>query len=82
MPSNDEINAAFDAIQPYIRQLVIQFVPGLFEGQALHALASQEGRQDIVNGLTKALTAAEGVRTKAANKVVQMSAPPKASSPR
>jgi hypothetical protein len=69
MPSNDEINAAFDAIQPYIRQLVVQFVPGMFEGQALQALASQEGRRDIVNGLTKALTAAEGVRAKAVAKV-------------
>ena len=68
MPSNDEVNAAFDAIQPYIRQLVVQFVPGLFEGQALQVLASQQGRQDIVTGLTKALSAAEGVRVKATAK--------------
>lgn len=74
MPTNDEINAGFVAIQPFLRKMVSQFVPGFMQGQALQSLDSQEGRQDVVDGLRVALTAAEQVRARAA--------PPKASSPR
>ena len=72
MPSNDEINAAFDAVQPDLRVLVDQFVPSFMQNTVLQDLASQQGRQDVVNIIRKALLAAEGVRNK----------PAKASSPR
>jgi hypothetical protein len=74
MPSNDEVNAAFDAAQPDLHAMVKQFVPFMFEGQAEQALSSQDGRQRMVIIARKMLTAAEGVRAKAG--------PAKASSPR
>ena len=64
-PSDDEINAAFDAIEPDLHNLVRQFVPGFFQSQAMAALDSKAGVQDVVTGLRKALTAAERVRAKA-----------------
>jgi hypothetical protein len=65
MPSNDEINAAFDALQIDLRQLVADFVPAFFQGQASQALNSQQGRVLVVDGIRKALTAAEKVRAAA-----------------
>jgi hypothetical protein len=65
MPSTDEVNAAFDAISPYMRTLVLQFIPSFFQSQALQVLASEAGRKDIVIGVERALIAAEGVRAKA-----------------
>lgn len=71
MPSNDEINAAFDAVQPELRALVAQ-LPGFEQGTASNAMNSPNGRQEQVRILRLALTAAEAVRNK----------PQKASSPR
>ena len=73
MATDDEINAAFDAIQSQLRALISK-LPYFEQGTALSALTSQEGRQDQVNIIRAALTAAEGVRAKPG--------PTKASSPR
>jgi hypothetical protein len=65
MPSDNEINAAFDAVQPGLQTLIKQFVPFMFEEQAFQALASHQGRQDTVNIIRTALLAAEQVRAEA-----------------
>ncbi len=64
MPSNDEINAGFDAAMPDLHQLIRQFVPFMFQSQAEKVLGSTEGRKDVVALISKVLTAAEGARSK------------------
>ncbi len=64
MPTIDEINAGFDAIEIDVHQLIEQFVPPFFMNQALEKLNSQQGREIIVDGVRKALIAAEKVRAK------------------
>jgi len=61
-PTNDEINAGFDAAIPELHSLVKQFVPWIMQSQAEQILASTEGRRDVVNIVTKVLAAAEKVR--------------------
>ena len=65
MPSTAEVNAAFDAIESDLRKLVVEFVPYMFQQDALSKLASRDGRRLVVGGVQKALAAAEAVRGKA-----------------
>lgn len=62
MPSVDEMNAAFDAIEVDLHLLIENMVPFMFKSQARTALDSQDGRQSVLNGIKKALVAAEKVR--------------------
>jgi hypothetical protein len=83
MPTNDEINAGFDALEPDLEKVVSQFVPSFFQGSAMQTLRGPQGRAVVVDGVRRVLIAAEGVRAKAAAKVATPAAsPPKASSPR
>jgi len=68
MASDDEVNAAFVAVQPDLHNLVIQFVPYFMQGQALQTLASHEGRADVVKIIEDALEAAEAVRVRKSRK--------------
>ena len=72
MPSVDELNAGFDAIQPDLRQIIQSFVPAFFQSQAMQSVQSEQGRAIIVDGVRRVLVAAEAVRNR----------PQKASSPR
>ncbi len=65
MPSVDEINAAYDAVEADIHELIGLFVPSFFKAQAYEKLNSAQGRGLIVDGAKKALIAAEKVRAKA-----------------
>ena len=65
MPSIDEMNAAFDAIEDDLHQLVASFVPAFFKQQAIDHIDSQQGREVVLDGVKKALVAAERVRAKA-----------------
>lgn len=62
MASIAELNAAFDAIEDDLHELITQFVPFMFKQQAVAKLESPEGRNMVVDGVRKALTAAEHVR--------------------
>ena len=62
MVTQAEANAAFAAIEDDLHQLIKSFVPFFFQSQALAHLDSQEGRQAVFDGVTKALAAAEKVR--------------------
>ncbi len=64
MASIDEINAAYDAIELDVHQLIEQFIPQFFRRQAMDKLNSPEGRAMVLDGAKKALTAAERVRAK------------------
>jgi hypothetical protein len=65
MPTNDEINAGFDALEPDLEKVVQQFVPAFFQGSALQSLRSHEGRATVVDGVRRVLVAAEAVRARA-----------------
>lgn len=62
MASIAELNAAYDAIQTDLHELIAQFVPFYFKSQAVAKLESPEGRAMVVDGVRKALAAAEHVR--------------------
>lgn len=62
MATDAEINAAFDAIETDLHQLIANFVPFFFKQQAINKLESHEGRAMVVDGVRKALEAAEKAR--------------------
>jgi hypothetical protein len=62
MASIAETNAAFDAIEDDLHQLIAQFVPFIFKQQAIAKLESPQGRGMVLDGVRKALTAAEHIR--------------------
>ena len=72
MPTVDELNAGFDALEPDLERIVRTFIPSFFQQQAMNQLHSEIGRATVVDGVRRVLIAAEGVRNK----------PAKASSPR
>ncbi len=62
MPTDDEINAGFNALEPDLEKVVQQFVPAFFQGQAMQSLRSHQGRVTVVDGVRRVLVAAEKVR--------------------
>jgi len=60
--SPEEVNAAFDAIHPDLVNIVNQFVPGFWRGQALAKLQEPQTIKIIVGLIDDALNAAEKVR--------------------
>jgi hypothetical protein len=66
MPSNDEINAAFDKVNARLHRLIEERVPYMFKGTVLGFLDSPNGRQHLVAGIREGLEAAERVRDREA----------------
>ena len=62
--TTEELNAAFDAVNDMIRDVVLHFVPRFFQRQALEAINSAEGRKEILKGVDAALDAVEELRKK------------------
>ena len=69
-PTNDEINAGFDALEPDLEKVVSQFVPSFFQGSAMQTLRGPQGRAVVVDGVRRVLLAAEAVRAKAGAKAL------------
>jgi len=58
----DEMNAAFDAVFPRLKQYIIAKAPGFFQNQLLQGLETYEARKAILDTIDAALDAAEVVR--------------------
>jgi hypothetical protein len=68
MPTVDEINAGFDALEPDLEKVLRAFVPSFFQSSAMQSLHSPQGRATVVDGVHRVLVAAEAVRAKAATR--------------
>jgi hypothetical protein len=66
MPTIQEVNAGFDALEPDLEKVLRNFVPAFFQSSALQSLHSPQGRATVVDGVRRVLAAAEAVRAKAA----------------
>lgn len=63
-----EMNAAFDAVHADLVNLIENWVPRFFQGQARQKLESKEGKTALLKLVDDALEAAEKVRDRAAPK--------------
>ena len=83
MPTNDELNAGFDAliktVHNIINQMVPQFVPGFMQGQATQEinayLATREGRLLVLGGVRDVITAVDAKRAVKTDPVAKASSP-------